>query len=129
VTGWPGTSAPQHGSIFVDLQLACDPGTTSPLFAFFQRKGRLGDKDIRVRHNRLVYRAVAYNGVVHGGHIVFTAHFTKQGAVATGTVRVWGAKLQDDEGGTLRHCDTDPGGKPRNRGKPYRWRLVGALGS
>ncbi len=129
VTGWPGTSAPQDGSIFVDLQLACDPGTTPPLFAFFVRKGRLGGRDIPVHHNRLVYRAVAYNGIVHEGHIVFTAHFTKKGRVATGTVRVWGAKLQDNEAGTLTHCDTDPGGKPKNRGKPYKWRLVGALGS
>src|SRR5271167_4185574 len=48
VTGWPGTSAPQDGSIFVDLQLACDPGTTAPMFAIFQRKGRFGYGDIPV---------------------------------------------------------------------------------
>jgi hypothetical protein len=128
VTGWPGTSAPQDGSIFVDLQLACDPGTTSPMFAFFQRQGRFGQSDIPVHHNRLVYRAVAYNGIVHEGHIVFTAHFTKKGTVATGTVRVWGATLQDAEAGTLTNCDTDPGGNPKNRGKPYKWRLVGGIG-
>jgi hypothetical protein len=129
VTGWPGSSQPMHGSIFVSLQLACDPGPSSPMFSVFQRQGRRGDVDIPVHHNRLVYRAVAYNGITHEGHIVFTAHFTKQGTVATGTVRVWGAKLRDDEGGTLTHCDTEPGGNPKNRGKPYRWRLVGAVGS
>jgi hypothetical protein len=129
VTGWPGTSAPQDGSLFVDLQLVCNGGTTPPLFAFFVRLGRLGGTDIPVHHNRVVYRAVAYNGIVHEGHIVFTAHFTDRGKVATGTVRVWGRKLQDDEGGSLTDCNTDPGGRPANRGKPYKWRLVGELES
>jgi hypothetical protein len=118
----------QDAAVAIELRLSCDATSSGELIdTFFVQRGREGTKGIAVHHNKFSYRGTAFDGRVHEGKIAIDGKFTHRGTVAAGGVRVWGAQMENGFGEPLTNCDTEPGGNSAARGKPFKWRLTGAL--
>ncbi len=130
--GFPNPENPAQttfgfAAIVLQLRLFCDVAETGELDnQYWIQVGHEGTGAIPVHHNRVSYRGTAFDGRVHEGNITFQAKFTHRGEVAEGGVRVWGAKLENGIGDPLTNCDSEPGEKSAARGKPFKWRIVGA---
>jgi hypothetical protein len=116
-------------AIALRLRMSCDlrveeNGETTN--SYWIQIGHDAEGGISVHHNRLRYRGTAYDGRVHEGNITFQVKFTHGGTVAEGSVRVWGDKMENGLGEPLTNCDSEPGETSAAKGKPYKWRIVGA---
>lgn len=119
-----------HAAVVVQLDLFCDPGFagSTDTQTFYITHGRQGFGGLHVKHSRFSFRGTAFDGRNHQGKIAISGKFTRRGRTADGTVRVFGPSFQG--AGALdkfTNCDTEPGAKPANRGKPYKWHIQGAF--
>jgi len=134
-TGFPNLTNPLQtefgfAAIALQLRLSCDlrlEENGELTNSYWIQRGHEGTAGISVHHNRLSYKGIAYDGRVHEGNITFQAKFTHGGTVAEGSVRVWGEKMENGLGEPLTNCDSEPGETSAARGKPFKWRIVGAI--
>ena len=135
-TGFPNPTNPLEpetelgfAAVALQLRLSCAlrvEGSSEPTIPYWIQRGHEGTGGFSVHHNRLGYKGVAYDGRVHEGNITFQVKFTHGGTVAEGSVRVWGEKMENTLGEPFTNCDSEPGETSAARGKPYKWRIVGA---
>ncbi len=124
-SGFPPPNTAQLAAVGATVRLACDPESTGDLQdGFWIQRGRDGEGPLRVHHNRVSFHGRAFDGRVHEGKLAFKVKFNHKGTIARGSIRVHGAKMENEFGDPLTNCDTEPKGKPANRGKPLRFRMT-----